>query len=186
LVNLFGGDRQPIAANIKWMTRLTDGRPLSQHETLKFDALQGASKLFPVRFFDNFFDDYTALVTPDGHDDSGWFPVRVHPSAPAIVDILALPKDGQLNFAGATWAQLNAVRPNVASIIQRGTESPAGAQAKYGAVLESRPKALACFLNIMTALADIQLPSGKTPLDYYWNVAWPAFSATLTPIFCPT
>ncbi len=173
LVNLFGGDRQPIAADVEWMTRLSDGRPLSQRETQTFSALQGASKLFPVRFFDNFFDDYTVLVTPDGHDDSGWFPVRVHPTAPTVVDILALPKDGSLNFADATWTRLNAVRANVAAIIQRGSENAAAAEAKYGAVLESRPKPLACFLNIATALADIQLPSGKAPLDYYWNIAWP-------------
>jgi hypothetical protein len=25
----------------------------------------------------------------------------------------------------------------------------------------------------MTALADIRLPSGNSPLDYYWNIGWP-------------
>jgi hypothetical protein len=177
LVNLYDGTRQPIAANVKWMTRLSDGRPLSQRETQIFSALQGSSKLFPVRFFDNFFDDYTVLVTPDGYNDSGWFPVRVHPTAPATVDILALPKDGELHFANATWPHLAAVRANVAAIIQRGCEDATAAQTKYGTVLESRPKALACFLNIVTALADIQLPSGKSPLDYYWNIAWPSGDA---------
>ena len=174
LVNLYGGDRQPIAGILNWMTRLSDGRPLSERETQTFSALPGASKLFTVRFFDNFFDDYTVLVTPDGHDDSGWFPVHVHPTAPAALDILALPKDGSLNFAGASWTLLNAMRADVASIIQRGCQNAADAEAKYAAVRESRPKALACFLNIMTALADIQLPSGQTPLHYYWNIAWPA------------
>jgi hypothetical protein len=169
LVNLYDGTRQPIAANVKWMTRLSDGRPLSQRETQIFSALQGSSKLFPVRFFDNFFDDYTVLVTPDGYNDSGWFPVRVHPTAPATVDILALPKDGELHFANATWPHLAAVRANVAAIIQSGCEDATAAQTNYGTVLESRPKALACFLNIVTALADIQLPSGKSPLDYYWK-----------------
>ncbi|MCX6627567.1 MAG: hypothetical protein NTW28_08060, partial [Candidatus Solibacter sp.] len=27
--------------------------------------------------------------------------------------------------------------------------------------------------NLVTAMADMQLPSGKNPLDYYWNVGWP-------------
>jgi hypothetical protein len=178
LVNLFDGTRQPIPADVKWMTRLSDGRPLSQRETQTFAELQGSSKLFPVRFFDNFFDDYTVLVSPGGYDDSGWFPVRVHPTSPATVDILTLPKDGALHFADATWTHLNSARANVAAIIQRGCENAAAAETKYGTALESRPKALACFLNIVTALADIQLPSGKTPLDYYWNIAWPPGDAS--------
>ena len=177
LVNLYDGTRQPLDASVKWMCRLSDGRPLSQRETQTFPGLQGASKLFEVSFFDNLFDNYTVVVSPDGYGDSGWLPVRVHPTAPTKVDILTLAKDGALHFANATWNALGAVRPNVAAIIQRGCEDAAAAAAKYGAVLESRPKALACFLNIVTALADIQFPSGKSPLDYYWNIAWPAGDA---------
>jgi hypothetical protein len=84
-----------------------------------------------------------------------------------------LPKNGSPHFANATWAKLLQSRPRLAEIIQRGCESPAGSADKYGEVMESRPAALACFLNIMTALSDMQLPSGKRPLDYYWNIGWP-------------
>jgi hypothetical protein len=68
---------------------------------------------------------------------------------------------------------LKAARPGVADIIRRGCEDESAAEIKYGLALDNRGKALACFLNIVTALADVQLPSGKSPLDYYWNIAWP-------------
>jgi hypothetical protein len=174
LVNVYDGTRQPLPANVKWLVRLSDGRALSDRKTQVYADLQGPSKLFEVQFFDNFFDDYTVVVSPDGHRDMGWFPVRVHSSAPATVDILNLSKDGKPHFAGATWNRLLASRPNIAEIIQHGCENSAAAETKYGAVLENRPQALACFLNIVTALADMHLPSGKSPLDYYWNIAWPA------------
>jgi hypothetical protein len=173
LVNIYDGARQPLAGEVKWLARLSDGQPLSSRQTHTYDGLQGPSKLFTVPFFDNFFDDYTVVVSPDGYDDSGWFPVHVHPTAPAIVDVLTLPKQGQPHFANATWQQLLAVRPGIADIVRRGCEDGGAAQTKYGVALEDRPKALACFLNIVTALADMQLPSGKKPLDYYWNIAWP-------------
>jgi hypothetical protein len=174
LINVYNGARQPLDVAVEWMARLSDGRPLSERKTSTYPGLRGPSELFTVPFFDNFFDDYTVVVSPTGYDDAGWLPVRVHPSAPASVDLLALPKSGEPHFADATWAHLEAMRPGVADIILRGCESNSDAVTKYGAVLENRPKALACFLNIVTALSDVRLPSGRMPLEYYWNVAWPS------------
>lgn len=173
LVNLYDGARQPLSKTVSWLARLSDGQPLAARRTHTFDNLKGSSKLFTVPFFDNFFDDYTVLVSPHGLEDSGWFPVRVHPNAPAILDILTLPKEGSPHFANATWPHLRQSRPDVAAIVQRGCEDANSAAQKYGIALEDRPKALACFLNIITALAGMRLASGRPPLDYYWNIAWP-------------
>src|ERR1700682_4366506 len=137
LVNIYDGTRQPLAGEVKWLARLSDGRSLSARKTDTYDSLQGPSKLFSVKFFDNFFDDYTVVVLPDGYDDSGWFPVRVHPTAPAIVDILALPKAGQPHFADATWQRLRATRPGIATIVQRSSPDASTAESKYGLVLEN-------------------------------------------------
>jgi hypothetical protein len=154
------------------MARVIDGQPLSQRKSEVYPGLRGPSKLFRAPFFDNLFDAYTVVVTSGAFDDSGWFPVRVHPTAPAIVDLMTLPKDGSLHFANATWAQLQSLRPGIADIIRRGCASPEAAALAYSTVLEKRPKALACFLNIVTALGQMSLP-GKKPLEYYWNIAWP-------------
>lgn len=173
LVNLYNGERLPLGNDVSWLARLSDGRPLSSRQSHSFDGLKGPSKLFTVPFFDNFFDDYTVLVSAHRYDDSGWFPVRVHPNSVATLDILTLPKEGTPHFANATWARLLATRPDIAAIIQRGCEDGQSAERKYGIVLENRPKSLACFLNLATAMADMRLPSGKKIFDYYWNVAWP-------------
>ena len=122
-----------------------------------------------VPFFDNFGDNYTIIVNADGFQDGAWRPVTVYDRAPVTTDILLLPKNGAFHFDGATWDKLNQVRPNVAKMIRACSPTPEAAAAMYTSGFENRPKSIACFLNLVTAMADMQLPSGKTPLDYYWN-----------------
>ncbi|MDE3198195.1 MAG: hypothetical protein KGN84_17740 [Acidobacteriota bacterium] len=172
LINLFDGTRNPAPNDLEWIANVSDGRPLSVRQTLR-TIVRGPHVLVEVPVFNNLFDDYTvAAAGMNSFEQSGWSPVPVHPSHPAILDLMLFPKSGQPHFAEATWVHLSDSRRGVADIIQRECDPDTAADA-YGAVLESRPKALACFLNIVTALAQIQLPSGKCPLDYYWNISWP-------------
>lgn len=179
LVNLYNGTREPISADLEWMARISDGRQLSSRDTEVYAGLRGASKLFPAPFFDNLFDDYTVVVSSGAFQDSGWAPVRVHPTAPETLDLMVLPKDGSLHFGNAKWTDLQTSRPGVADIVQRGCTGGVSAADAWGTVMEKRPKALACFLNIMTALGQINLPSpgagapSRAPLEFYWNLAWP-------------
>jgi|SRR6185312_11549306 len=175
-INICDGARQPLEAAIQWSARVSDGRSLMARRTQIVNG-QGRQLRISVPFFDMFFDDYTVIVSADGYQNSGWFPVPVHPTAPARLDLLALPKDGSLHFANATWPRLNTAHPEIAAIIRRGTASDVAAEDLYGRVLESRPKALACFLNIITALSQMSFPI-KKPLDYYWSIGWPADAAT--------
>ena len=85
---------------------------------------------------------------------------------------MLLPKGGT-HFDEASWDTLSQMRPNVARMIRNCCPSDAAAAAAYAAAVKNRPPAIACFLNLVTAMADMQLPSGKNPLDYYWNVGWP-------------
>lgn len=175
VLHAYDGARQLFSNSVKWSATTRDGRsPSAGQQTLNFNNLRGGSQILPVPFFDNFGDAYTVIANPDGFEDSAWYPVYVSDKTPVTLDLLFLPKKGVPHFANATWDKLNAARPGVAAIVQRGCENAGAASDKYGAVQESRPLGLACFLNIMTALADMRLPSGKSPLDYYWNAAWPA------------
>lgn len=81
LINVYDGTRQPLSPQVEWIARISDARSLSDRKTDTYAGLKGASKLFAVHFFDNFFDDYTVVVSPAGFDDYGWSPVRVHPAA---------------------------------------------------------------------------------------------------------
>jgi hypothetical protein len=174
VVHAYTGARQLFPANMKWTAQTRDGRsPGGGQQPLFFD-ITGSSVALSVPYFDNLFDQYTVIGNAKGYDDSAWYPVHVNDEAPVDLDLMFLAKDATPQFAGATWTKLQQSRHGIADIVTRGCGSPADAADKYAEVIEKRPDSLACFLNIVTALADMRLPSGKCPLDYYWNIAWPA------------
>lgn len=178
VLHAYAGTRQLFPNTLKWSAQTMDGRaPSAGQQTLQFPNLKGASQILTVPFFDNFGDMYTVIANIDGFDNSAWFPVHVSNKAPVTLDLMFLPRNAAPHFAQATWDQLSLLRPSLAAIVARGCENAGAAADKYSAVLESRPLALACFLNIMAALGQMQLPSGKSPLDYYWNISWPAGDA---------
>ena len=172
ILNVYDGRRQLLDKAVKWSARAIDGRSLSDRKTLLFPNLQGGSQLLNVPFFDNFGDNYTILVTADGFEDGAWRPVTVSDRGSVTLDLLLLPKSGA-HFSEVTWDTLSQQRPNVARMISACCPSTTAAAAMYTAAVKNRPAPIACFLNLVTAMADIQLPSGKSPLDYYWNVGWP-------------
>lgn len=174
VLHAYNGARQLFPANMKWSAQTRDGRSQGGgQQTLLFD-ITGPSAAMTVPFFDNLFDQYTVIGNAKGYDDSAWYPVYVTDKAPVDLSLMFLAKDATPQFGAATWTKLQQSRRGIAAIVARGCGSPDDAADKYGEVIEQRPEPLACFLNIMTALADMRLPSGKCPLDYYWNIGWPA------------
>ena len=172
ILNVYDGKRQLLDKGVRWSARAIDGRGLDERATLLFPDLRGGSQLLNVPFFDNFGDNYTIIVSADGYEDGAWRPVTVSDRAPVTMDLMLLPKGGA-HFTEAPWDTLSQMRPNVARMIRACFPAPAAAAASYAAAVKSRPASIACFLNLVTAMADMQLPSGKNPLDYYWNVGWP-------------
>jgi hypothetical protein len=173
ILNVYDGKRQLLDKAVKWSAQAIDGRGLNERKTLLFPDLRGGSQLLNVPFFDNFGDDYTIVVTADGYEAGAWRPVNVSDRGAVTMDLLLLPNQGAPHFGGATWDQLSQLRPNVARMIRACCPAPEAAAAMYPIAYESHPASIACFLNLVTAMADMQLPSGKNPLDYYWNACWP-------------
>ena len=174
IVHAYTGARQLFPANMKWTAQTRDGRSQGGGQQPLWFDITGPSAALTVPFFDNLFDQYTVIGNARGYDDSAWYPVHVTDEAPVDLYLMFLAKDATPQFGGATWTKLQQSRRYIVDIVTRGCLSPDDAADKYGEVIEHRPASLACFLNIMTALADMRLPSGKCPLDYYWNIAWPA------------
>lgn len=172
ILNVYDGKRQLLEKTVRWSAKAIDGRGLNERATLLFPDLRGGSQLLNVPFFDNFGDNYTIVVTADGYEMDAWRPITVSAVGQVTVDILLLPKNGAPHFAEANWDQLSQLRPNVAKMIRACCPAPQAA-AIYTSGFENRPASIACFLNLVTAMADMQLPSGKNALDYYWNAAWP-------------
>jgi hypothetical protein len=178
VLNVYDGKRQLLDKAVRWNVQAIDGRGLNERKTLVFPDLHGGTQVLNVPFFDNFGDNYTIIVTADGFQNGAWRPITVSDKGPVNADILLLPNHGTYHFDGATWDKLNQVRPNVAKMIRAGSPTPEAAGEMYASSFENRPASIACFLNVVTAMADMQLPSGKTPLDYYWNVSWPSGDPT--------
>ena len=173
VLHAYDGARQLFPATMKWTAQTRDGRFTSGgQKTLTFN-ITGPSATLAVPFFDNLFDQYTVLGNAKGYHDAAWYPVHVTDEAPVDLVLMFLPKAGTLHFANATWSNLQKSRRGVAELVTRGCENELAAADKYSEVVERCPDALACFLNIMTSLADMRLPSGKGILDYYWNIGWP-------------
>jgi hypothetical protein len=162
-VNVFDGTRQSFPAGIDVLYRIFDGnqKQIAQPER------PVPSIDFTVPFYDNFGDNYRVIVFSDGYNQAGYTPVKLSPAAPVTLDLMLTPKDGELNFSQAPWDRIKTQLPFLASDVDDAT-----GRNRYSDAMENDPKSLASLLNITTAMAQIPLPDGSTPLDYLKVVKW--------------
>ena len=163
--NVFDGTRQPMPAGIDILYTLIDGN----QKIVYRDFVRAPSLRAEVPYHANFGDRYSVVAFADGYEQAGFYPVKAAPNAPQQVDLMLLRKDASFQFGGAQWADIRQKRPVLARLLAAGAASPEAAQERYRDLLEDRPAALACLLNIATAMEQIQLPSG-TPLDYFQSL----------------
>jgi hypothetical protein len=174
LINLVDGARRALPDMVRWDSTITDRQPPPARKSHEFKAQTGSHELITdLPFFNNFFDDYTVFVRSEDYEDTGWYPVRITSTRPVSVDLMLLHKNGHIVFGAEQLQQLIKTRASVFQLLNNGSESDALTRARVFKVLESHPFALAALLNIATALAEMRLPSGKSPLDYYWQLSWP-------------
>ena len=168
MVNVFDGTRQPIPTTIKLLIRVIDG---NQHQWFA-NYRKGPSVAFRgVPFFDNFRDNYTVIVWAEDYIQAGFTPVKISLNAWQHIDLMMLPKDASFNFAGARWESLQQTHPKLFELLSSDAPNETTARQRYEDLMENRAPTLAAFLNIVTAMADINLPSG-TPLDYLKELDW--------------
>ncbi|HEV2492442.1 MAG TPA: hypothetical protein VG204_05145 [Terriglobia bacterium] len=168
IVNVFDGTRQLLAPGTQLLVRVNDG---NQNE-ITSDFYRTSSILFQgLPFYNNFGDNYTVVVSSDGHVQAGFTPVKIAPNTLQHVDLMLSPKDGTFNFHDARWPSLKQSQPEFAALLAHGATDDQVAQDRYTQLMENRPAALASFFNLATAMAAINLPGG-TPLDYIKEVIW--------------
>ena len=170
LLNLVDGTRQPLPSNVQWLGRIFDGRSLDERHETDISGNGPAELIKGLTYFDNLFDNYTVIISAKGYQGAAWKPVNLFPGKPAVLDLMLIPEGAHLNFSGAGWQALNSVRPRFAQIISAGIPDAA---TRYGNLMEqSEGLVMACLLNLLTAMSQITLASGKSPLDYYWQPIW--------------
>ena len=165
LISVFDGTRNLLTCPKEGiLLRVRDGNQKSIFE----QYVQESSLRITVPFNDNGADNYTVLATAKGYRDAGYFPVKVSLSLESRVDLMLVPKNHSFQFLA--WNELKKRYPRIAAFLMcAGDESEALKQ--YQGLATGRPEALASLLNLITAMAAIQLPVG-TPLDYFRRIEW--------------
>jgi hypothetical protein len=167
-INAFDGRRKPMSPHVDILVRIRDGNQKEHSSVLR----KGPTiMVVGLPFFDNFGDNYTVLLSADGHVDAGYTPVRLVRNAWRDVDLMLIPKDATLNFAQARWEVLRKKQPKLFKLFAAASSSQAAAKDRYSNLMEEQPLSLAALLNITTAMDSIDLPVGS-PLDYVKELIW--------------
>lgn len=168
MVTVFDGTRNPIKDSLKVLIRIIDG---NQHEWYA-DFRKGANHHFKNLFvFNNFGDNYTAIVSAKGYKQAGFTPIKIAQGLCVHVDMMLLPENGGFNFRNAKWDALKSTNQVLFNILGSGCDSEKAAKERYDSLKEEKPETIASFLNIVTALKSINLPQ-RTPLDYFKELIW--------------
>jgi len=98
------------------------------------------------------------------------YPVKLSKARAAVVDLMLVPAQNRLNTTAALWAALQQSNPTYCQLLS-AINKDAGA---HWDKLLTEVNALIPidFLNLLTAMRAIALPSGKTPFDYLKAVDW--------------
>ncbi len=166
-IGLFSGTRQQFPSGEKVLLTVRDG---NQQQVFRDYINKPNFTLSGLQFHDNFGDNYTVVAWAKGYAQAGFTPLKVTPAMPAALDLMLVREDAGFNFSEARWGVIRR-NPRYATLLTAGSASLDAARERYADVLEDRSSALACFFNLVTAMAGIALPSG-TPLDYIREVIW--------------
>ena len=167
LINLYDGTRELLTPQTKLLLRIIDG----EQRHVFTDFVKGPTIRVTVPFQDGLRDTYTVLASADGYLQAGFHPIQVSPRLVRPVFLMLLPKQSRWDFSLAQWDVLEESHPALTDLFSRGAAGDAQAQSRYERIMERRPASIACLLNILTAMQDIDLPQ-LTPLDYLREIIW--------------
>lgn len=162
-VRIFDGTRQLFSAPVNFLITITDGNR-TQHVR---DYYQANDITFDLPFFNNFGDNYTAVVWAEGCKQAGFAPVILSNQYLKTLDIMLISGNPGFSFANARWDVAKARYPFLGTDVDDATGA-----ARYDNLLEAK-KPLACLLNLGEAMSQISLSQG-TPLDYIKQLRWDA------------
>jgi len=167
LVNLFDGTRELLPPKTKLLLRVIDG----EQRPVFADFVEGPTIRVTVPFQNGMRDTYTVLSSADGYLQAGFHPVKVSPSVLRPVFLMLLPKESRFDFSQAQWDVLRNTHPPLTQLFMQGATNEAHAQDRYEQKMEEQSSSIACMLNILTVMKDVDLPQ-LTPLDYLRELIW--------------
>ena len=162
-VNVFDGTRRPFSASVDILYRVFDGTTKEIAEPMK----RTASLTFNVPFHNNLNDNHRVIVSAKGWQQSGYWPIKLSPQEPQILDLMLIPKNPIFDFTQAQWDRIKLALP----FLGNGISDSAGRD-RYNDLMESKPESLASLLNLTSSLAQVKFPDGSKLLEYIKEMKW--------------
>jgi len=161
MLSIVDGEGRPFERPVA--LRVYNGRdvPPTIHEAM------GPNIYIKAPFHEGIGDTYAVCASSDGYRDSGCF-FKADPSVLAEPKLLMIRKDAKAQFS--PWTDLKSKFPHVANFLVTGGDV-AAAEAHYNALRKERPESLACLLNLIQAMAEIDL-AGRSPLSFFKAICW--------------
>ncbi len=149
VIRVANGRRQPIDAGTRLLVTAMDGH---QKVATRTFVERSEITLSGLNVQDGPADDYTVLVSAKAHTDAGFMPVRVKPNGSEVIHLMMIRRDASYAFA-----PFSAITERPALHDFLGGDAPDRAEAVYESLKTDNPPALACLLNITTALEQMTL-----------------------------
>lgn len=163
-LSLFDGTRTLFPPGTSVLVTINDGN----FKQLVRQCFNASQIEFKLPFYDGLGDNYTVLACVDGYKQAGYGPMPLSPSKPVKLDVMLVPEDAVFNFAGLTW---EVAKQTIPFLSPPTGQSDGDAEARFIRLMEDTPKALACILNLVAAMRQIDL-DGRTPVDFIHAVRW--------------
>jgi len=161
-VNVFDGARQLLGADFTVLTTIIDGfgKILVRKE-------YPCGTAFELPFYDNFGDNFSVVVFHKKFQQAGFMPVRCTYEVGRTLDLMLVKKKPSFSFR--KWNELPAGK--LRDLLDHGAATENAARDRFNDLMEDRPSALACVLNIATAIDAIHLPAANA-LQYFRDLIW--------------
>lgn len=170
-LNVVDGTRQPIASDINLLVTVQDGNPDRKEANIK-RTFNSPLLPFEVPFYNNYWDNYTVIVSASGFWQAGFKPVKIDKGILQKIDIMLIPSKSSFNFDEASWDNLRSHHPKVFNLLSSDSSgNPDGGAKNRYEQLKKDGLPLAGFLNLTTALEAAHLLQGN-PLQYFKSIAW--------------
>lgn len=161
---LYDGAEQPIADECDVLLEVRNNYGVSQSNWVKGPVFQ-----LNLQFFDGPQDYYTVNVWVKGNRGTGDF-VKADPKVHRTLKFMLIPTPAILAFR--PWTDIKAKYPKVAQFLSLRLADDASAEQRYINLQKANPAALACFMNLITAMDGIGIGAETTPLDFLKDITW--------------
>jgi hypothetical protein len=160
------GARRPLSPASDVLLRVLDGR---KRQVKEYSTRASIVAFKDLPFHDNPDDNYTVFAACSGFKDSAIFPIGLKKGAMIDANLMLIPSDSEFHFQ--PWNKLQNADTGLLQLLTNGATNPAQ---RYSETLEAQPQELGALLTIGTAVRDIKLSDGSSPLalSCYWEVLW--------------